>query len=152
MVCLNIELSSLNEKISKLQNEERELEAEVSKLEQDIAKYYGPDEVFSKLDGDCFNYHADEYNYEMCPFGEAKQKNAKSGAVIAKLGSWNAWTEESNFMEMNFSGGDGCWNGPARSLHVRLACGTENKLTSVSEPQKCEYLMEMETPAACSFD
>jgi hypothetical protein len=30
-----------------------------------------------------------------------------------------------------------------------LECGTENKILSVSEPEKCEYIMKMTTPAVC---
>ena len=37
---------------------------------------------------------------------------------------------------MKFTGGQGCWNGPARSSLVLLHCGGENSLTSVSEPNR----------------
>ena len=30
-----------------------------------------------------------------------------------------------------------------------LECGVENKILSVSEPEKCEYVMKMTTPAIC---
>ena len=32
---------------------------------------------------------------------------------------------------------------------VRFSCGPEEKILSVSEPAKCEYLMIMETSALC---
>ena len=47
-------------------------------------------------------------------------------------------------------GGLACWNGPARSLHVTLACGEANMLSAVTEPNRCEYVARFETPAACS--
>lgn len=33
---------------------------------------------------------------------------------------------------------------------IVLSCGTEDSLISASEPNRCEYLMELKTPAACS--
>ena len=37
---------------------------------------------------------------------------------------------------MKFTGGQTCWNGPARSSAVFLHCGGENTLTAVSEPNR----------------
>lgn len=35
-------------------------------------------------------------------------------------------------------------------MKVELKCGTENVLTSIDEPSKCEYIAIFESPAACS--
>lgn len=32
---------------------------------------------------------------------------------------------------------------------MEMSCGAENKLVSVTEPAKCEYLFKLETPAVC---
>lgn len=50
---------------------------------------------------------------------------------------------------MSYTNGQTCWNGPARSTLVQLQCATENTLISVSEPNKCEYLFIVGTPAEC---
>lgn len=49
-----------------------------------------------------------------------------------------------------FDRGLKCWNGPSRSLRVALACGPEDVLSAVEEPETCAYTAVMETPAACT--
>ncbi|MBA0553150.1 hypothetical protein Gotri_012011 [Gossypium trilobum] len=53
---------------------------------------------------------------------------------------------------MVFSNGDKCWNGPDRSMKVKLRCGLKNELTDVDEPSRCEYVALLATPAVCLED
>jgi protein kinase C substrate 80K-H len=84
----------------------------------------------------------------MCPFDAARQD---PGAT--SLGAWGGWAEgagpESGRPAFSFAGGLGCWNGPARSLRVDVACGAASALLKVEEPNRCEYRADFVTPAAC---
>ncbi|KAF2303962.1 hypothetical protein GH714_025307 [Hevea brasiliensis] len=56
---------------------------------------------------------------------------------------------EDLYRTMIFSNGERCWNGPARSLKVKLRCGLKNELTDIDEPSRCEYVAFLSTPALC---
>lgn len=43
-------------------------------------------------------------------------------------------------------------NACSSSHQVDLVCGTSNALLSVIEPEKCEYLFKVQTPAVCIVD
>ncbi len=46
-------------------------------------------------------------------------------------------------LQMKFTGGQQCWNGPPRSATVVLHCGTQNVLTAVSEPSRYPYTLSL---------
>jgi len=111
--------------------------------------------------------------YEVCIYQEARQKE---GAASTSLGSWRGF--EDDHTAAVFDGGQHCWNGPQRSMRVRsmrharaervpvqgpavsgargsqvaLQCGVEERLANVSEPNRCEYVARLFTPAACTPD
>lgn len=57
----------------------------------------------------------DKYTYQVCPFGSATQKEGHSST---SLGKWQEFG--GNFSSMKFTGGQGCWQGPPRSMEVRV--------------------------------
>ncbi|XP_037777317.1 glucosidase 2 subunit beta-like isoform X2 [Penaeus monodon] len=129
----------------------RDLTRELRSLEETQEKDYGPEEEFRVMDGDCYEYTDREYTYRLCPFDKAVQK-PKSGHGEIRLGQWGEWSgpEEDKYSRMKYTGGQTCWNGPARSADVHIYCGVETRLTGVTEPNRCEYLFEMTTPAVCT--
>lgn len=52
--------------------------------------------------------------------------------------------------ELAYTGGSPCWQGPKRSIRLKLECGSSEVLSDVEEPSRCEYQAVLHTPAACS--
>ncbi|GFT13350.1 glucosidase 2 subunit beta [Nephila pilipes] len=125
---------------------------EIKQLQAFIDADFGSREQFAVLKGQCFDYEDREYTYRFCPFDKASQI-AKSGGSDVNLGRWGFWAgpEDDKYSKMKYDNGQLCWNGPSRSVTVLLQCGIENKLLSSVEPNRCEYLFEFSTPAACSI-
>nr|XP_023017571.1 glucosidase 2 subunit beta-like [Leptinotarsa decemlineata] len=128
----------------------RDIENEIKDIQSYLQKDFGQEEEYATLEGQCFDYEDLEYIYKLCPFDRTTQQ-PKSGAADTRLGSWGHWSgpESNKYEQMTYEKGQSCWNGPTRSTIVRLSCGGENKVTSVSEPNRCEYLFDFVTPAAC---
>ncbi|CAH8592373.1 unnamed protein product [Heterobilharzia americana] len=120
---------------------------------------YGPEEGFrmlTELPDGCLELDDREYTYRVCPFKSVHQRSIGSSKsdVGTCIGRWGRWLEgeenEKSYEVMYYENGDQCWNGPTRSTKVFVHCGDSNRLTSVSEPSRCEYVMQLITPAACS--
>lgn len=134
---------------STFQNTERDIKEKEAQLQLDV----GSENEFASMIDVCFDFDEREYIYKLCPFSKAVQRSKNNNADTS-IGTWSSWGPEENnksrYMMMKFTNGLACWNGPQRSTTVHLTCGLENKVISVSEPNKCEYEMKFETPAVCS--
>lgn len=139
------------QKFSEAENALRDTENKIRDLHSYLAIDYGPDDEYSVLKEHCFEYTDREYTYKLCGFDKASQK-PKAGGHETSLGIWGRWDgpADDKYAIQKYENGLSCWNGPNRSVRVILKCGTEHKLTSASEPSRCEYAFDFETPARCS--
>jgi len=140
------EISDLDRKISDLT---REIEDTKNLLQKD----FGPEQEFYPLHGQCFSVTTNEYTYELCPFDRITQK-PKNGGSSTSLGKWEDSKQGDDWSQLHkymlYSGGLRCWSGPDRSTKVEVLCDAETKINNPNEPNKCEYTLQLYTPAACN--
>ncbi|KAJ1689303.1 hypothetical protein LUZ63_013458 [Rhynchospora breviuscula] len=134
------EYDDLSSKLSKIQSR-------IHHLKEKLKRDFGKDKEFYSFHDQCFENKQNKYVYKVCPFKKATQNEGHSSS---QLGQWDKFEE--SYRVMAFSNGDRCWNGPDRSMKVRLRCGLKNELTDVDEPSRCEYVAILSTPAMCVED
>lgn len=64
----------------------------------------------------------EKYTYEVCPYASATQRE---GGSSTSLGTWQGLEggqEAGGNLRMAFTNGQGCWQGPPRSMTVRVCC------------------------------
>ncbi|XP_050218001.1 glucosidase 2 subunit beta isoform X2 [Mercurialis annua] len=120
------------------------IQSRISSLTQKLKHDFGKEKEFYSFYDQCFESKQNKYIYKVCPFKQASQVEGHS---TTRLGRWDKF--EDSYGAMMFSNGDKCWNGPDRSLRVRLRCGLNNEVTGVDEPSRCEYVAVLSTPALC---
>ncbi|CAL8376603.1 unnamed protein product, partial [Gadus morhua 'NCC'] len=89
------------------------------------------------------------YTYTLCPFNQVSQTSDAGTEFL--LGKWGEWAESlgSEYSRMRYESGEPCLHGPTRNTLVTLTCALETALRSVREPGRCQYIMDLHTPAAC---
>lgn len=129
----------------------KETDNEINSLNSYLNADYGPEEEYSSLRGNCFEYTDREYTYKLCGYERASQR-PKSGGSETTLGNWGKWVgpAEDKYAAQKYENGLSCWNGPNRSVKVNMKCGIENKLVNAFEPSRCEYEFDFITPSRCS--
>jgi len=110
------------------------------------AEPFGPDGVYRALRGTCVRRKKSQYEFELCVLDRAAQFEGRRR--LASLGTFVRWDAADGAMV--YEGGDGCWNGPRRSVRVAVVCGAgAPEIVTVDEPSVCVYAMTLRTPAAC---
>jgi len=135
-------------------DEKRQAEEDISQL-FDVT-WFGREGEWKKLQNLCLEKNTGDYTYEVCLFDEARQKPNHGGSAFS-LGRFASWNDGEGvevgsaeyYGKQYYTQGTKCWNGPARSVQLLLACGTENALLTVQELEKCEYQFTGTTPALC---
>ncbi|GAU28928.1 hypothetical protein TSUD_59390 [Trifolium subterraneum] len=125
-------------------NKLSKIQSKISSLTQKQKLDFGPAKEFYSFYDRCFESKQNKYIYKVCPYKQATQEEGHS---TTRLGRWDKF--EDSYKVMVFSNGDKCWNGPDRSLKVKLKCGLTNEITDVDEPSRCEYVALLATPALC---
>ncbi|KAK7400705.1 hypothetical protein VNO78_11978 [Psophocarpus tetragonolobus] len=120
------------------------IQSRISSLTQKLKQDFGPAKEFYSFYDNCFETKENKYTYKVCPYKQASQEE---GYSTTRLGQWDKFDD--SYKVMVFSNGDKCWNGPDRSLKVKLRCGLKNEITDVDEPSRCEYVAILSTPALC---
>eukprot|EP00943_MAST-04B_sp_MAST-4B-sp1_P009304 g9304.t1 len=140
------EAAAARDELVVVERELTEAESKVKTLEEDdfSGTRYGENNEYLPYKDECFEKMFQGYNYRFCFYGSAKQDTNS-------LGSWEGFEvdETTGTTKAMFKNGATCWNGPSRSLHVSLQCGSENDILDVYEPSMCEYHMKFSTPASC---
>ncbi|KAL7500580.1 hypothetical protein ACHAWT_011212 [Skeletonema menzelii] len=136
---LDTKLESKRQELTKL---EKELDS------SDVSKYGVDGELFIMRDS-CHKIESGKYEYEVCIFGKATQRDIGQKGGGTNLGSWDKVMMENGHRTLKWDKGTKCWNGPVRSAEVIVTCGRATKILSADEPETCRYVFTMESPIAC---
>lgn len=150
-------------RLTTAKNERDARQMELNTSEEDLRKDYGPGDIFRALKGTCISKDSGEYTYELCWMEHTTQKPKKGGmdttmGYFTRLDEIEVDEEErpdgkglgsGKRVALRYENGAHCWNGPARSTVVILACAESSEIWKVVEEEKCSYRMEAGTPAVC---
>lgn len=148
----------VNEKRDELDNVQSlvdSLEKEIKEMKKTIGEDgsdFGPDGELFGLKDSCFSVEEGKYEYELCLFGEAKQRDKGSKVGGTGLGKWtgSSMDDESPGTRIwKWENGQKCWNGPMRSATAYVTCGSETMVISADEPDTCRYVLRVESYVAC---
>jgi hypothetical protein len=102
----------------------------------------GEEEAYYALRDSCLEYPVAPYTYKYCWFNDIKQNYLLLGSFDKE-----SWIVKDG--RMKFENGEKCYNGLIRHVIVQLVC--EEKIISITEPNMCEYFMEIGTASFCEI-
>lgn len=130
--------AEINEKIKSLEKVLHSKSSEASIYEEKIHQTFGKNDILRSVEGVWVTGKIGEYIYKLGFLDSLYQDNN----LVGRFSSCDDNT-------LYFTQGSKCWNGPQRSATVYMVCASENRLVSVSEPEKCQYRFVLETPLVC---
>lgn len=130
----NVDESSLEG----LKSEINTIKKEIQYLKDDLVRDYGPQDIFRVLQKKQMSGNYGGYNYRIGFFDGIFQDDV----LIGKF-------KEYKDNKLLYQDGAKCWNGPKRSAEIELVCGSNPRILSVMEPEKCHYYIELTSPLVC---
>ncbi|XP_039061466.1 glucosidase 2 subunit beta-like [Hibiscus syriacus] len=140
----NLDATQIRKEYNDYTSKLSDINSRISSLTEKFKHDFGKENEFYLFYDRCFESEQDKYVYKVRPFKDATQKGDNSETL---LGKWDEFGNSHRYML--FTDGDECWNGPDRSLKVKLRCGLKTELTGMDEPSRCEYAALMYTPVLC---
>jgi len=129
----SVAVTEAQAKVSKNKEEATTLKKKLGAVDEDRLG-------FASLEGQCISKNDGQYTYKFCFFNDAKQDHVL-------LGRWKGWT---GIKAAEFTDGQMCPGGPARSLRVIFECGAEQAVLEITEPSRCIYEAHIVHPGACN--
>jgi len=145
---LKSKLTALRVSKNDADREAKDVKREMDKLKSKIEMDNGKNNVFYTLYNQQFKYNTTDYIYTLTWGVDVKQKQHKGATTV--LGKFKEFKD--NYKTIIYDNGAQCWKGPKRSVTIKLFCGPENEILKISEPNKCEYLLEFSSPGGCDDD
>jgi len=142
------ELSELRVEKNEVDRTAKDYKREAEKLQKKLEMDSGFNNIYYSLYGETFSFNTTDYIYTLKWGIEIKQKQIKGALTL--LGKYKEFRDEHK--TIFYDDGAQCWQGPKRSVIVKLVCSSENIILKVEEPNKCEYEIEFGTPGACTND
>lgn len=131
-------IKTIKDKIDKVEKTIKVHSQDILTLEKDLALDYGPHDIMRAARGSWINRNLGEYEYKIGVLDSVWQDQILIGRF-----------REYKDNKIYYDRGHKCWEGPHRLAVIHMECGTESGLISVSEPQKCEYHIKVQSPIAC---
>ncbi|XP_064652854.1 glucosidase 2 subunit beta-like [Lineus longissimus] len=111
---------------------------------------FGPQGVFFKLSTNCYTYKTAEYEYTICPWKDVRQQAfPQPSKCLGRNGSWMSTTDGAYKLLMVGGDRELCPGNIDRRSIIMFTCGLEDKVTRVYENDRCIYVVDFITPAAC---
>jgi len=139
------ELSSLRSKRNDIDKTARSYKKTIEKIEKKLKMDSGVTKVYYSIIDEVFSLKTTDYTYTITWGKEIKQK--EENGPLTLLGKFKEFKD--NYKTIIYDDGAQCWNGPKRSVIVNLICKENNEILKVTEPNKCEYVIDFGTPGVC---
>ncbi|XP_071502461.1 uncharacterized protein [Diadema antillarum] len=145
-------------KVADRQREERRVRQIGSRIKQQYIERarghnldgtYGKQGEFYQLSQECYDHADHSAVYKICPFQRVEQTQKGHMFRLGQGGGWDRARSDGKQV-LVMEGGDvrGCTEEPRRT-EIEFSCGLTNTVVSLKEEEKCVYIVEFLSPAAC---